>query len=287
MSVLQPLHIPKYLDLIYGVCCNTTINISCLPCRVIVHVLNGDSTDPIGDFHAINQELELFNPRLANKTQVVVVNKIDIPEVREKLPSLIQELRKISGHTRILGISAATRENTKELINRVNKLVNSLPAQSSYELFMEEEKRVNFLEMDTVDTSTGDGSGRDFEIIPMNENESEDGITQRVGVENSGLVKHKAFKVVGKKIEKLVKMTNWDYYEAVTRFQRILDAQGITAALEEAGAKQGDMIVIGDWQFQYWDKKNRWVADLGIEEIISPRERYVSDADNDENENNL
>jgi GTP-binding protein len=224
---------------------------------------------------------------LANKTQVVVVNKIDIPEVREKLPSLIQELRKISGHTRILGISAATRENTKELINRVNKLVNSLPAQSSYELFMEEEKRVNFLEMDTVDTSTGDGSGRDFEIIPMNENESEDGITQRVGVENSGLVKHKAFKVVGKKIEKLVKMTNWDYYEAVTRFQRILDAQGITAALEEAGAKQGDMIVIGDWQFQYWDKKNRWVADLGIEEIISPRERYVSDADNDENENNL
>ncbi len=267
---------------------HATINLFSLHSRVIVHVLNGDSTDPIGDFHAINQELELFNPRLANKTQVIAINKIDIPEVREKLPNLIQELRKMSGHTRILGISAATRENTKELINRVNKLVNSLPAQSSYELFMEEEKRVNFLEMDTVDTSTtsGDGAGRDFEIIPMSENESEDDITQRVGVENQGLAKRKAFKVAGKKIEKLVKMTNWDYYEAVTRFQRILDAQGITAALEEVGAKQGDMIVIGDWQFQYWDKKNRWVADLGIEEIISPRERYVADVDDDENEDN-
>lgn len=42
----------------------------------------GDSEDPVGDFIAINQELELFNPKLVTKPQVVVINKIDIPEVR-------------------------------------------------------------------------------------------------------------------------------------------------------------------------------------------------------------
>jgi GTP-binding protein len=53
--------------------------------RVILHVIRGDSPDPVGDFEAINQELELFNPKLAEKTQVVVINKIDIPEVQEKV----------------------------------------------------------------------------------------------------------------------------------------------------------------------------------------------------------
>jgi len=72
-------------------------------CKVILHVIRGDSNDPIGDFEAINQELSLFNPRLLDKPQVVVVNKIDIPEVRDKLPQLIDDLRASAGHTRVLG----------------------------------------------------------------------------------------------------------------------------------------------------------------------------------------
>ena len=57
-----------------------------------MHVLRGDSVDPVGDFVAINQELELFNPKLAEKLQVVVVNKIDIPEVRDKLDELTKQV---------------------------------------------------------------------------------------------------------------------------------------------------------------------------------------------------
>ena len=57
-----------------------------------MHVLRGDSEDPVGDFIAINQELELFNPKLADKLQVVVVNKIDIPEVRDKLEDLTKQV---------------------------------------------------------------------------------------------------------------------------------------------------------------------------------------------------
>lgn len=206
-------------------------------------MIKGDSEDPIGDFMAINQELEMFNPRLANKTQVVVVNKIDIPEVREKLDETIAKLRKLTGHTRIMGISAATGENVKDLMKRVYKVVESLPRQTSYELFTDDEERVNFEEEDDDQ----------FEILT---DENFPG----------------QFRIVGGKIEKIVEMTNWNYYEATQRFQRVLEAQGISAALDAAGAQQGDLIMIGEWDFNYWDKKHRWIAELGLEDI-NPRKR--------------
>jgi GTP-binding protein len=93
---------------------------------VLVHVVNGDSADALGDFTAINQELQLFNPQLAQKAQVVVVNKIDIPAVREALPGLAARLRQAAGHSRVMGISAATGENVRELLRRVHKLVRAV-----------------------------------------------------------------------------------------------------------------------------------------------------------------
>jgi hypothetical protein len=93
---------------------------------VLVHVVNGDSADPLGDFTAINQELQLFNPQLALKAQVVVVNKVDIPAVREALPGLLTMLRRAAGHSRVMGISAATGENVRELMRRVHKLVRAV-----------------------------------------------------------------------------------------------------------------------------------------------------------------
>ncbi len=66
-------------------------------CRVVIHVLRGDSEDVIGDFISINQELELFNPKVLAKPQVVVVNKIDIPDVKLRLPGLIKEIKEIAG----------------------------------------------------------------------------------------------------------------------------------------------------------------------------------------------
>lgn len=59
-------------------------------------------------------------------------------------------------------------------------------------------------------------------------------------------------------------MTNWDYYEAVQRFHRILEARGINAALRKAGAKPGDTVVIGDLEFNFLDNSQKWVADLGF-----------------------
>ena len=56
--------------------------------RVLVHLLNGASPDPLGDFEVINQEMMLFNPVLADRPQLVVLNKIDLTEARAMRPQL-------------------------------------------------------------------------------------------------------------------------------------------------------------------------------------------------------
>lgn len=71
-------------------------------CKIIVHIVNGDSADPLGDFSAINKELQLFSPLLASKPQVVVLNKIDIPSVADRKDEIMAGLLKLMPHTRLL-----------------------------------------------------------------------------------------------------------------------------------------------------------------------------------------
>jgi GTP-binding protein len=62
-----------------------------------------------------------------------------------------------------------------------------------------------------------------------------------------------AWRVCGPYIEKIVKMTKWDYYDAVMRFQRILEALGITQGLRDVGVEEGDMVRIGDIELEWSD----------------------------------
>ena len=58
--------------------------------RVLIHLLDGLSEDPLADFSQINSELALFDEQLAQKPQLVVFNKIDLPEVQEKVDETAQ-----------------------------------------------------------------------------------------------------------------------------------------------------------------------------------------------------
>lgn len=215
-------------------------------CKVILHVVRGDSEDPIGDYKAINQELQLYNPQLLSKPQVVVINKIDIPEVRETLNSTIEQIKSISNHTRVLGVSAITGENVKDLMRRMRKFIDSIPvkAQGTEELFTDEIDRVDFESLDENES---------FEIF------SDENFPGQ-------------FRVTGSRIERIVKMTNWDYFESLLRFQRIMDADGISNALKERGAKEGDLVMIDEYDFDFIDRKNRWMTELGLE-MNKPRKR--------------
>lgn len=85
-------------------------------CKMIIHVINGDSPDPIGEFNAINQELNLFSPTLAAKPQVVVLNKIDLDSVSQKEGALQEALLSAMTHTRLVCISAAQRLHVPTLL---------------------------------------------------------------------------------------------------------------------------------------------------------------------------
>ena len=96
-------------------------------CKVLLHVVDGSSEDPIGDFNTIQKELKNYDPVLAEKPQVVVLNKCDISEVQESQQDLMAKLKEAAGHSRVLSISAATSENVKELMGRLKKFVATQP----------------------------------------------------------------------------------------------------------------------------------------------------------------
>jgi GTP-binding protein len=96
-------------------------------CKVLLHVVDGTSEDPIGDFKVIQNELKQYDEFLAQKPQVVVLNKIDVSEVNEMKVELMAQLREAAGHSRVLAISGATTENVEVLMGRLKKFCDSQP----------------------------------------------------------------------------------------------------------------------------------------------------------------
>lgn len=183
--------------------------------RLIIHVLDGASSDPIADYNQITTELALYDERLAERPEIVVVNKMDMPDVSEYW-ELIREQLVSRGVEDPMPISALTRDNIQSLIQRVFELVSKLP-----ETQIQEEDEVPTYELE------------------------EDEIAFEIEVENG------IYYVTGERIERAAAMTYWDYEEAITRFQRTLEVLGVSEALEEAGVKVGDTVFIGDFELEW------------------------------------
>jgi len=190
-------------------------------CKVLLHVVDGSSKDPIGDFVTINNELEKYDPFLADKPQVVVLNKVDIPEVQEREAELVSELKEKAGHSRVLTISAATTKNVKELMGRLKKFASVQPNTDLPPI----------LEVDLGKAGL-DYDSDDFEIMSDPSYPSQ-------------------WRVNGQYIEQIAKMTHWEYPEAVARFGRQLDALGISKELEVRGAVDGDLVMVDEYDFEF------------------------------------
>jgi len=182
--------------------------------RMLIHLLDGASPDPVADFRAINRELDLYSPTLAAKPQVVVLNKIDLTETRERYPAVQQDLKDEVG--RVYAISAVTREGVRDLLRVVADSLARMPEeQTSPDLFV---FRPHLKE------------GTSFEVVR----------------EGPGV-----FRVSGKEIERLAIMTNWSNYEAVERFERVLVARGISSELDKIGVQLGDSVTIGEIELEW------------------------------------
>ncbi len=93
--------------------------------RVLIHMLDGHSEDPVLDFMQINAEMALFDSELGEKPQIVAFNKMDMPDVREKWPQ-VKEAIEAKGYE-VMAISALARENVRPLLYRAAELLKSTP----------------------------------------------------------------------------------------------------------------------------------------------------------------
>eukprot|EP00549_Striatella_unipunctata_P001024 CAMPEP_0118675412 /NCGR_PEP_ID=MMETSP0800-20121206/1437_1 /TAXON_ID=210618 ORGANISM="Striatella unipunctata, Strain CCMP2910" /NCGR_SAMPLE_ID=MMETSP0800 /ASSEMBLY_ACC=CAM_ASM_000638 /LENGTH=533 /DNA_ID=CAMNT_0006570731 /DNA_START=276 /DNA_END=1874 /DNA_ORIENTATION=- len=201
-------------------------------CKVLLHMVDGSSSDPLGDFRIINKELQEYDRFLSDKPQVVVLNKIDIPEVQEKADDLIRQLKEEAGHSRVLTISAVTMNGIKDLMRRIKKFVD---AQPDTELPPPPEIEFSKAGLDF--------DSDDYEII-------------------SDPAYPGQWRLSGSYIEQIAKMTHWEYPEAVERFGRQLQALGIAAELDKLGAEEGDLVMVDKYDFEYSPKStNPYIPD--------------------------
>lgn len=186
--------------------------------RVLIHLLDGLAEDPISDFIQINSELALFDPRLAEKPQVVALNKMDLPDVQERWQGIEKKLKKmgLTGGEQPFAISAATGLNVRELLYRVAERLREAPPLE------------------------------DAEVMPVYRLEND---PQQFSISQEG----DGWRVSGEAIERAAAMTYWEYNDSIRRFQRILAALGIEDALRKAGIQEGDTVYIGDFELEWQD----------------------------------
>ncbi|HAR1287859.1 TPA: GTPase ObgE [Enterococcus faecium] len=196
--------------------------------RVILHVIDMsgmEGRDPYEDYLAINKELSTYNLRLLERPQIIVANKMDMPDAPENLVKFKEQLNKekedeFADDIPVFPISGVTRQGLDALLNATADLLEGTPEFPLYEEELEEE---------TVHYGFNP-EGPEFQI----DRDSD-----------------ATWILSGEKIEKLFQMTNFDHDETVMRFARQLRGMGVDEALRARGAKDGDLVRIGEFEFEF------------------------------------
>ena len=174
------------------------------------------SADPLADYAQINTELSLFDPELGEKPQIVALNKIDMPEVVERADEIAKQFKKKGVKLHL--VSALARKNLNDILWKAHQELVNLP------------------EIEVV------------EKLPVYRPEAKEKAFE-IKRTNSG------WRIVGDAIERAAAMTYWEYFESVRRFHRILESMGIEDAINEAGVKDGDLVMIGKHELVW---SNKW-----------------------------
>lgn len=185
-------------------------------CRLIVHVVDVsgcEGRDPKEDFAIINNELDSYSMDLTNRPMIVAANKCDVatPEQIEEFRKFIEE----KGY-KFFEISAATQQGTKELMQAVYEMLQTLPPIARYEV-------------DYVADSGRKPSKQGFDIT----------------------VEGNVYTVEADWLQHSLGMVDMEDYESLQYFQRLLRTSGIIAKLEEMGINEGDTVSILGYEFDF------------------------------------
>jgi GTPase len=92
--------------------------------KILLHLIDGSSRDPVDNMNSLNRELALYKPEMAKKPQLVAINKIDLPEVETRLPEIRQFLKYLG--IDVFFISAMTGQGVAELMSQIAAMLESL-----------------------------------------------------------------------------------------------------------------------------------------------------------------
>lgn len=189
--------------------------------KVLIHILDAagsEGRDPFDDFNIINNELSLYSPKLLQKKQIVAANKIDLIQDPKVLDDLRSKIE-AKGYE-FFPISTLTGEGIRPLLESVWDLLQEIPDvqnEESEKVIVYEEPKEEF----TVEVKDG------------------------------------VFYITGKRIEKLVSMTNFEDYVSLRRFDRAWKFMGIDKLLKKNGIQEGDTVNLYGTEFTFSDNRNQ------------------------------
>ncbi len=190
-------------------------------CRLLIHVVDlagTDGRDPLTDIDTIDAELEKHDPALAQRPQIMVGNKID--ELLSDEP-IIQDFRSYCeklGRPCLL-VSAVTGEGLADMVNLAEHMLKDLPELTVYEREMPPEE-------EAVQSAVG--------------------ARQTLVRQENGV-----FFVEGEWLLNFMGQINFDDYESLNFFQRVLIKNGVIDRLRDAGVREGDTVNIYDFEFEF------------------------------------
>ena len=188
--------------------------------KVLIHIvdISGlEGRDALEDFDKINDELKLYNEKLATRPQVVVANKMDILEDENVFEDFKNELEN-RGY-KVFKMSAATRQGVDDVIAYVSELL-----QEAEEIELVSEEEMFRPELDEVKDE-----GLQVEI--------EDGV----------------YVVSGKSLRRIMYSVNFDDMESIQYFQKAMENEGVFDKLREMGIEDGDTVRIYEIEFEFYN----------------------------------
>ncbi len=187
--------------------------------KLLLHVIDAsgqEDRDPVEDFYKINDELKQYSEKLSEKEQIIVLNKMDLPQSQENLERIKE---KFSSDYEIIEVSAATGEGLDALKKR------------AYERLLQIEEEIDFVNEEEIENFF-DRKARDTIAVSKEED---------------------YYLAEGEFLERLVASTNFDDFESFSNFQKVLIDKGVIEKLRELGAKEGDLISVCGVEFDFVD----------------------------------
>ncbi len=187
--------------------------------KLLLHVIDAsgqEGRDPVEDFYKINDELKQYSDKLSEKEQIIVLNKLDLPDASDNIERIKKEF---SDEFEIIEVSAATGNNLNLLKKR------------AYERLLQIEEEIEFVDEEVVE-SFFDKKERDTIVVAKEED---------------------YYLAEGDFLERLVASTNFDDFESFSNFQKVLVDKGVIEKLRELGAKEGDLISVCGVEFDFVD----------------------------------